>query len=450
MLGEIMALTGLQIQKLLPKTNCKECGSNTCLAFAMKLASKKAELSLCPYASDEAIQVLGAASEPPVRAVSLGKEGAVKLGEETVLYRHEKTFVNQTALAVKVHDDDPEKKLNETLVAVREYVLDRVGETIPVDMVAVENRSGEKSTFVDAAKLALKMSGKPLALIGSNADNLIAAAEAISGTGALLMSADASSADKLREVAAAHGHALAVTGETLDDITATTAKLKDNGFNNIVVQFASEGVSEEYQVNSVARRAALKDNVKPLGYPFVHVVKEGDMLDGTVEAVTEICKYGGVCILPEFEPAQMSALMTLRLNIYTDPQKPIQVEPKVYPVGEPTEDSPMFVTTNFSLTYFMVSGEIENSGMSAWLVVPECEGMSVLTAWAAGKFNGMSVGKFVKESGIEDRVKNRDIVIPGYVAQISGDLEESLPGWNVLVGPQEAGDIESFVKARFV
>jgi acetyl-CoA decarbonylase/synthase complex subunit gamma len=165
-------------------------------------------------------------------------------------------------------------------------------------------------------------------------------------------------------------------------------------------------------------------------------------------AVTEIDKYGGICVLPSFDAAQLASLMTLRMNIYTDPQKPIQVEPNVYPVGDPGPDSPVFLTTNFSLTYFIVSGEIENSGTSAWLVVPECEGMSVLTAWAAGKLSGESVARFIKEVGLEQRIKRREIVIPGYVSQISGELEEGLPGWKVLVGPQEAADIESFVNAR--
>jgi acetyl-CoA decarbonylase/synthase complex subunit gamma len=167
-----------------------------------------------------------------------------------------------------------------------------------------------------------------------------------------------------------------------------------------------------------------------------------------VEAVTEIDKYGGICVLPRFDAAQIATLMTLRLNIFTDPQKPIQVEPKLYSVGEPGPDSPIFLTTNFSLTYFVVSGEIENAGISAWLVVPECEGMSVLTAWAAGKLSGASVAQFCREIALEERVRRREIVIPGYVAQISGELEENLPGWTVVVGPQEASELDVFIKAR--
>jgi acetyl-CoA decarbonylase/synthase complex subunit gamma len=207
-------------------------------------------------------------------------------------------------------------------------------------------------------------------------------------------------------------------------------------------------VAEQFQTKSLARRAALKDGVKALGYPTIRFVDTGDLADDTTEAVGEIAKYGAICVLPRFEAAQLAPLLTLRLNIYTDPQKPIQVEPKTYAIGEPKPDSPIFVTTNFSLTYFIVSGEIENCGLSCWLVVPECEGMSVLTAWAAGKFSGATIAKFVKESGLAEQVTRRELIIPGYVAQISGELEENLPGWKVMVGPQEAGDLESFVKSR--
>ena len=238
-----------------------------------------------------------------------------------------------------------------------------------------------------------------------------------------------------------------MTAPDLDGLFHCTAKLREAGFQDILLQLPTHSLAEQFQMNSAVRRAALKDDVKPLGYPFLRFLDDGgNLLETTVGAITEIMKYGGVCVLPAFDPALLAMLLTLRLNIYTDPQKPIQVEPKVYPIGEPGPDSPVFVTTNFSLTYFTVSGEIENSGTSAWLVVPECEGMSVLTAWAAGKFSGASIAKFVKETGLENQVSTREIIIPGYVAQISGELEENLPGWKVLVGPQDASDIESFVK----
>jgi acetyl-CoA decarbonylase/synthase, CODH/ACS complex subunit gamma len=443
-----MALTGLQIQKLLPKTNCKECGSNTCLAFAMKLAAKNADLSACPYASDEAKAVLGAAAEPPVKSIELGPDKKLRIGEETVLYRHEKTFVHQTALAVNVNDTDETAHVDTTLKNIAEYLLERVGQELRIDLVSVTQKGSDTGRFVALAQKAYEVTKRPLVLRSNDPVALVKAAQATKGSNSLLSAATVESAGMLAEAAKANGCSLAVTAPDLDQLIAVTAKLKAEGFNNLVLQFNTGSLAEGFQTASIARRLAIRTSYKPLGYPFISFVNQGDLVADTVRAVTDICKYGGICVLPSFDPAQLSALMTLRLNIFTDPQKPIQVEPKLYPVGDPKPASPVFVTTNFSLTYFIVSGEIENSGTSAWLLVPECEGMSVLTAWAAGKFNGATIGKFAKEIRLDEQVASREIVIPGLVAQISGDLEETLPGWKVLVGPQEAGDLESFIRAR--
>ena len=239
---------------------------------------------------------------------------------------------------------------------------------------------------------------------------------------------------------------LAVAADNLDDLVAMTEKLREQDIKDVVLELRADSLCEHVENNILMRRGALKTGLKTLGYPTLKYIDTGNPLDDAIEAGIEVTKYGNLIILPEFDPAVFVSLLTLRQNIYTDPQKPIQVEPKIYPIGEPDENSPTFVTTNFSLTYFIVSGEIENAGMSAWLLVPECEGMSVLTAWAAGKFGGDKIGAFAKEAGLEKQTKNRTIVIPGYVAQISGELEEAMPGWRVVVGPQEAGDIESFIK----
>jgi acetyl-CoA decarbonylase/synthase, CODH/ACS complex subunit gamma len=448
-----MPLTGLQIQKLLPQTNCKECGSNTCLAFAMQLAAKKADLSKCPYASDEAKRILGAAGEPPVKLIELGPSRSIKLGEETVLYRHEKSFAHRTAIAVNIDDIGQPEEINRTLKRIADYRLQRSGEEMGIDMVSLTEKSGNAESFIRLARQAWETAQKPLVLRSSNTEALIGAARAVQGSQSVLAFATAESAVSLRACAQECGHALAVTGEDVDAIAPLAAQLKQDGYNNLLLDFQTRSLSEQFQINSIARRAALKSSFKPMGYPTIKFLgscgNDNDLWDVAASAVTEICKYGGICVLPAFDPALLAILLTLRLNIYTDPQKPIQVEPKLYAIGEPASDSPVVVTTNFSLTYFIVSGEIENAGISAWLLVPECEGMSVLTAWAAGKFSGATIAKFAKSIGLDDRVKNRDIVIPGYVSQISGELEENMPGWKVLVGPQDAADIESFVKARF-
>jgi acetyl-CoA decarbonylase/synthase complex subunit gamma len=443
-----LALTGLQIQKLLPQTNCKECGSNTCLAFAMKLAARKAEISQCPDASDQAKRVLGEAYEPPVRGIRLGPDGSLKLGEETVLYRHERTFVNQTALAINVSDADEKASVDAVIGAVSAYALERVGEILRIDLVAVSQERSDREAFVALASRVWRETGRPLVLRSGDPEALAEAAEAVRGSRSVLAAAGPETADSLWPVARDCQHALAVTAPDLNQLVELTARIKDAGFDDLLLQFQTSSLAEAFQVNSIARRAALRQNYRPLGYPLLRFIESEDLLEGTVAAVTEIDKYGGICVLPRFDAAQIASLMTLRMNIYTDPQKPIQVEPKLYPIGEPGPDSPVFLTTNFSLTYFVVSGEIENAGISAWLVVPECEGMSVLTAWAAGKLSGASVAQFCNDIELEERVTRREIVIPGYVAQISGELEENLPGWTVVVGPQEASELDVFIKAR--
>lgn len=439
-----MALSGLQIQKLLPKTNCKECGSNTCLAFAMKLAAKKADLTECPYASDEAKAILGADSQPPIRPIAIGSEIQNKLGGETVLYRHEKTFVNQTLIAVNINDNAT--GIEQTLDQIKNYRLDRVGEILTINAVGITQKSGDDSRFLQLVKQTWETTKLALILRSDSMAALESAAVLLKGTNSVIADVRLDNADNMRRIATENGLVLGITAPGIDEMILLSEKMKEDGFVNFLLQFDTQSTAETFQTHTIARRAAIKDNFKALGYSTLRFIATGNTMDDTVEAITEITKYGGICVLPAFEPAQLVALMTLRLNIFTDPQKPIQVEPKVYAIGEPDRNSPVFVTTNFSLTYFIVSGEIENSGISAWLVIPECEGMSVLTAWAAGKFSGGHIAKFIKDVGLADMVDTRKIVIPGYVSQISGELEEGLPGWTVLVGPQEASDLESFIK----
>jgi acetyl-CoA decarbonylase/synthase, CODH/ACS complex subunit gamma len=442
-----MALTGLQIQKLLPKTNCKECGCSTCLAFAMKLAAKKAELSECPYASDEAKQVLGAAAEPPIRTVVIGAGAkTLKTGGETVVFRHEKTFVNQTGLGLAIDDLLTDDEIARRITALREYHLDRVGQVLLADLVSVAHRGGDLPRFLATCERAAALWDGPLAVRSDDPGVLRAAADQLRGRRPLLASATPASADEMATVARESDSVLAISADDLDTLVATVTRVAATGLRDILLEFRADSLCEDYQTRTLIRRGALKAGLKPLGYPILRYVESGDPYDDAVEAAIGIAKYASLIVLPTFDPAVWAPLLTLRQNIYTDPQKPIQVEPGIYAVGEPNDRSPTFVTSNFSLTYFLVSSEIENSGISGWLLVPECEGLSVLTAWAAGKFGGDKIGAFAKSAGLEQRTQNRRLVIPGYVSQISGELEEALPGWQVLVGPQEAGDIESFVK----
>ncbi len=442
-----MALTGLQIQKLLPKTNCRECGCNTCLAFALKLAAKKAALSECPYVSEEAKAILGAAAEPPIRTVTVGEgERVLRAGGETILFRHEKTFVNPTGLGLAVNDALDDAEIGSRVGALRDYRLERAGESLRPDLVSVECRSGSAERFLAALARVASLWPGPLAVRTDDATLLRSAAERLRGRRPLLASATSRTVDELSDAARATGAVLALAADRFDDLVGMVGRATREGLRDLYLELRADGLCEHYQNSTIIRRAALKAGLSALGYPILHYVDTGDSLDDAIEAGISIAKYAGLVVMPSLDPADLAPLLTLRQNLFTDPQRPIQVDPRVYPIGDPNEDSTVFVTTNFSLTYFIVSGEIENAGVSAWLVVPECEGLSVLTAWAAGKFGGAKIAAFVKDSGLEERIRSRTIVIPGYVAQISGELEEALPGWEVVVGPPEAGDIESFVK----
>jgi acetyl-CoA decarbonylase/synthase complex subunit gamma len=449
-----MALTGLQIQKLLPKTNCKECGCNTCLAFAMKLAAKKAELAECPYASDEAKAILGAAAEPPIRTVVIGSscekgfshQRMLKCGGETVPFRHEKTFVNQTGLGLAIDDTLADDEIDRRITALHDYRLERVGEVLRPDVVSVGYRSGTIERLLAVCAKAAELWDGPLAVRTDDAAALRAAAEKLRGRRPLLASATAETVVEMAGVAKDTESALAVAAGDFDGLAEAVMRAQQVGLRDLFLELRADSLCEDYQNRTLIRRGALKAGIKSLGFPILRYVDTGDPCDDAVEAALGIAKYASLVVLPSFDPAVWAPLLTLRQNLYTDPQKPIQVEPGIHTIGEPNDHSPSFVTTNFSLTYFLVSSEIENAGVSAWLVVPECEGLSVLTAWAAGKFGGDRIGAFAKAAGLEQHTVNRKLVIPGYVSQISGELEDALPGWQVIVGPQEAGDIESFVK----
>ena len=444
-----MALTGLDIFKLLPKTNCGECGVPTCMAFAMKLAAKNADLSACPYASDEAKTKIGAASKPPIRLVKLGPaEMEVATGNETVIFRHEKTFVHPTAIAIAFSDGQSAEELAHQTADVREYCLERVGEELRIELALVENTTGAVEPFVAAVKAIAASSGRGLILKSDNPAALEAALPLLDGQRPLIHAATLENAEAMAELAKKYKAALVAKADTPDNLAALTKKLAALGIQDIVLELPADNPAAMLQYNTIIRKAALKSTFEPLGYPIINFVTGEDLPSMVADATTAICKYASILVIDSLAYQALLPLMMLRQNIFTDPQKPIQVEPKVYPIGEPDENSPVLVTTNFSLTYFIVSGEIENSGISAHLVIVECEGMSVLTGWAAGKFTGEKIAAFIKSTDLESRVKTRKLIIPGYVAQISGELEECLPGWQIAVGPQEASDLAPFLKMQ--
>jgi acetyl-CoA decarbonylase/synthase complex subunit gamma len=440
-----MALSGLDIFKLLPKTNCGDCGVPTCMAFAMKLAQKKGDLSECPHASEEAKSKMGAAGEPPIQLIKIGGSPHIELGNEIVMFRHEKTFVHQTAIAIQLKTSESEESLASKIKEIENYKIERVGEELTLDLFFISDDLSDKNKLLQIISLVKQLSAKGIILDCPDEGSLEESLQLLKGDRPAIFLSDKVN-DKHIELAKTYNASLIVSDNTFSGLTEQTEKIISTGFKDIILNLVSDNIGSHIQNNTILRRCALKKNYKPVGFPLFTMIQPEDKYDLLASASACLCKYSSIIVLPGFDKSLLYALLTLRQNIYTDPQKPIQVDPKVYPIGEPTSGSPVFVTTNFSLTYFMVSSEIENAGISAHLLVCDCEGQSVMTAWAAGKFNGKGIAKFVKEINLEQITKNRKIVIPGFASQISGDLEESLQDWEVIVGCQEASDIPVFVK----
>jgi acetyl-CoA decarbonylase/synthase, CODH/ACS complex subunit gamma len=430
-----MALSGIQIYKLLPQTNCKECGFPTCLAFAMKLAAKQVELSACPYVTEENKAQLAESSAPPIRLITLkGPAGEVKAGNEVVLYRHEKTFYNKPGIFIRINSA-------EGLAAADAYTVNYVGMDFTVDGFAV--KADSPAEMAETVKAVRTISGRPLILLSKNPDILQAGLDALPGEKPLLCGADASNWEKVADLAKAAGAPVSVSADSVDELADLAEKIKAKGVEDIVLDPISAHLGKSLAVNTQLRRLAFK-NTRSVGYPLIAF--PCDAADELVAASQAIAKYAGFVVLSEFKPELLYALLVLRENIYTDPQKPIQVQPGIYEINAPNPESPVLITTNFSITYFSVANEVEGSGLPAWLMVCDAEGMSVLTAWAAGKFDAERIAKSVKTFNLADKVSKKRVVLPGHVAVLSGELEAELPDWEVRVGPREAVDLPAFMK----
>lgn len=445
-----MALSGIQIFKMMPKKNCAECGVPTCLAFAMNLAAGKAELDACPYVSDEAREALVSASAPPIRTVVMGAgENVAKAGGETVLYRHEKTFNNPTALGCLIDVSEDDATVDSKIKAFGELKYERVGLVLKPDLIAVKD-GADPSRFAAIAKKASD-GGAALVLMSDNLDSLKAALAEVGKTKPLLYAATEANADDMSALAKEFDCPLAVKANKVGDLAKLSAKLVEKGHKDIVLDSGSREVAALLRDNVLIRRLALEKLYRPLGFPTI--VFPCEMADNPVDEVitagTFISKYGGISILSDFRGETLFPLLLQRLNIFTDPQRPMTTEQGVYPINNPTDQSPVAVTSNFSLTYFIVSGEIEASRVPTWLIVVNTDGLSVLTAWAAGKFVADVIGPVVKKIGIEDQTKTRKLVIPGAAAIISGELEEELPDWEIMIGPREGAHIPAYLRQNF-
>lgn len=442
-----MALTGLDIYKLLPKTNCKDCGFATCLAFAMALAQKKVSLDKCPHVTAQAREALESASQPPIRLVTIGTgEKRIEMGNETVMYRHEQKFFHPAAIGILIEDTLDEDTIARKISEINVLKFERVGRSLGVDLICVKNTSGYKNKFINAARKVAASSEHNMALYSSDVSTISEAINLFKAKRPLIICDDANKAEPFIKLAKASGLPLAIGCASLEEAAEVSDKAKKIGFEDIIINLKAKGLARRIQDLTLARRTALKKNFRPLGFPMMVITDSENAELELTEAVTYVLKYASLVIIKNIGRELVFPLLVTRQDIYQDPQKPVQVEPRIYEVGKVTDNSPVLITTNFSITYFTVAGEVESSKIPSFIISCDSEGMSVLTAWAAEKFTAEKITDTLKKSGIEAMVSHRNIVIPGYVSVMSGRLEE-LSGWKVSVGPREASGIPNYLKA---
>jgi len=386
---------------------------------------------------------------PPINIVEIGTgERKLKIGGETVLFRHEKTFLNQTGIAVLVTDEMTDEEVGGRLERFKTLEYERVGLNLRADLIAVKSVSGDTGKFETLATRVKNETDAGIILMTEDAGVMQAGLNSCADRKPLLYAATKDNADQMADLAKGAECPLAVRGDSLDEVADLTTKLTEAGLKDLVIDSGARGVRKAFEDQVSVRRGALLSKFKPLGFPTIAFPCEmtDDFMKETLMASMFVAKYGAIVVLSDLQGESLFPLLLARMNIYTDPQRPMATSPGIYEIGGPTDDSPVLVSCNFSLTYFIVSGEIESSRVPAWLVIVDTEGLSVLTAWAAGKFVGDAIGIAMKKCGIMDKVNHKKVVIPGYAAAISGDLEEELGDWEVMVGPRESAHIPAYLK----
>jgi len=445
-----MPIAGSQIVKMLPgRKPCRDCGFPTCFAFAMKLASGGTTVDKCPYLSEETKAKLLDILAPPIKLVTIGsEENAVKIGNEEVIYRHEKTFVHSPGIALLISDKEDNAKIEEKIKKIKELQFPWVGVNLEANLLALHFESGDRDKFLALVKKVYDSTDLGMVLISEDMDALFAARDICADRHPLLYPITKGNIDEAITKIKANLTPVGLRGKSIEELVSLTTKLKDAGIEELVLDPGSKNLLEAIRDQTFIRKAALKQGFKPLGYPTIafpcFMAKDGlkEMLIGSAF----INKWASIIVFSDFDQYSLLPLLVQRLNIYTDPRFPMAVEEKYYEVGEPDESSPVLVTSNWALTYFLVSSAVEATKVPAYVCVKDAEGLGVLTAWAAGKFSGDSVGTFIKKCGVADKVKHRKLLIPGKVARIKGELEDALNlEWEIIVGPKETTGIGAFL-----
>ena len=440
-----MAVKGLDIFKLSPKKNCKECGSPTCMAFCMKVAQGAVPITKCPYMSEEAIALLSEATAPPMQTITVG---AHKLGGETVMMRHEKTLVNRNLFAATLDTSMDDASIEERIALVKKVDYERIGEREMVECVFVHD-AGDCAKFVELCKKAAALPDRTVIIDTKDVETAKAAVEAIKDSKPILNGANKDNFNDMNEVAKAAGLVLGVSGTDLSELHDTVAALEKAGNKNLILDVTAPTIKETFANAVLVRRTAIKDGDRTFGYPSIvnlGVLCNHDEHLETALAAMFVVKYGSIIVMDKVGYAEALPLYGLRQNIFTDPQKPMKVAPGIYPINGAGPDDPCALTVDFALTYFLVSGELERSKIPVNLLITDASGMSVLTAWAAGKFSSTSVKKFFDEFDVASKINNRTLIIPGKVAVMKGEIQDKLPEWNVVVGTREAVELVKYLR----
>ena len=440
-----MAVKGLDIFKLSPKKNCKECGSPTCMAFCMKVAQGAVPITKCPYMSEEAVALLSEATAPPMKTIEVGTH---KLGGETVMMRHEKTLVNRNLFAATLATDMDDAAIDARIEGIKKVDYERIGEREMVECVFVHD-AGDSAKFVELCKKAAALPDRTVIIDTKDVDTAKVAVEAIKDNKPILNGANKDNFAAMSEIAKAAGLVLGVSGKDLSELHDTVAELEKAGNKNLILDVTAPTIKETFANAVLVRRTAIKDGDRTFGYPSI--VNLGVLCDHnehleTALASMFVVKYGSIIVMDKIGYAEALPLYGLRQNIFTDPQKPMKVAPGIYPINGAGPDDPCALTVDFALTYFLVSGELERSKIPVNLLITDASGMSVLTAWAAGKFSSTSVKKFFDEFDIASKINNRTLIIPGKVAVMKGEIQDKLPEWNVVVGTREAVELVKFLR----
>jgi len=462
--GGLKELSPITIYKNLPKTNCKECGQENCMAFATKIVNREVDLDACkPLLKPENAKQYALLSEllkPAVKEVTIGiGDKAKKIGGKLVMYRHEFTYKNPTAIAIDVTDEMPESEVVSRVQKTNNFSYEYIGNTLKLDLIAVRSTSENADKFKACVKKVSETTQLPLILVALNPAIAEAGLMAAPKARPLLYAATTTNWKEMAELAIMYDAPLVASAPNdLNALISLAKTLQEYGVKDIVLDpgtFANDGLADTLNNFTMLRRAATKGGeelagLPLLGIPMVAWANKGDLADDLVKwresylASMLITRFADAIILHSNDGWSLLPTVVLRQNIYTDPRKPVAVEPGLKVFGIPDENSPVMFTSNFALTFYTVASDIESSKTNAYLIVVDAEGAAIDAGVAGRKLTAEKIADAIKASGIENKVKHRKIISPGKASRISGEIEE-LSGWKVLVGPRDSSEIAKYV-----